>query len=172
MRHRLPIYAVLLIGLLVGYGVGSSVKPRKLPLASIGAIAEVTEATTGLPFLARVDTGAASTSIHCPPDAVHIEDASPEASENVGKTAVLTLTGSDGRQAQVTARIDGHVGVRTADHTENRYLVRMRFKASGVERDAQVTLNDRTAVRYKLLIGRDFLRDAFVVNVADDNDEP
>ncbi len=172
MRQRLLVYSALLIGVFLGFGIAESSRRGPDPLPSIGAVAVVTEATTGLTFLARVDTGADSTSIHCPPDAIQIEGGSAEESENVGKTAVLTLTGRDGRQAQVTAQIEGHVGVRTADHTENRYLVRLRLEAAGVERDAQVTLNDRSSMRFKLLLGRDFLRDAFVVNVAEDNDEP
>jgi hypothetical protein len=147
MRRRGLVYFALLSGVFLGYGIAEFGRPSSPPLASIGAAAIVTEATTGLSFLARVDTGADSTSIHCPPESIEIADASEEASENVGKTARLTLTGSDGRQAEVPARIEGYIGVRNADHLEDRYLVRLRLRASGVERDAQVTLNDRSSMR-------------------------
>src|SRR5262245_42525127 len=59
--------------------LASVAKPK---LHRIGATTTITEVSTGLPFPARVDTGAKSCSIHC--EKIEIENASAKPEENVG----------------------------------------------------------------------------------------
>ena len=49
----------------------------------IGPVTTITEVSTGLPFPARVDTGATTCSIHY--EAIEIEDAAENPEDNVGK---------------------------------------------------------------------------------------
>lgn len=140
--------------------------------ATVGATAEVLETSSGLGFLARVDTGAEYTSIDCQPSAVRFEDPEADLAERVGQSVQLDLTDDNGQTATVTSRIAGFSRVRTADSIEQRYQVDLRLRVHGVEREVVVTLNDRSSMRHKLLLGRNFLRDRFLVDVAIDNPQP
>lgn len=139
---------------------------------TVGATAEVLEASSGLQCLARVDTGAEYTSIDCPLSAVRFEDPAAEQEDRVGQTVQLDLTDDDGKTATINSRIAGFSRVRTADSTEQRYQISLRLRMQGVERSVVVTLNDRSSMRHKLLLGRNFLRDRFLVDVAIDNPQP
>ena len=170
MATRRHLLWALLVGLVAGVIVGYLAATPRLP--TLGATAPVTELTTGVSFLGRIDTGAEITSIHCPAEAIEIADAEEDPRDNVGKVATLRLVGPDGEVGTVTARIEGLLRVRNADHAEDRYQIRLRLGVAGVERETLVTLNDRSAMRLRALLGRDFLRGVFVVDVDRDNDEP
>ena len=161
---------MLVLGLVAGMVLSRSDRPERLP--TLGATALVTETQTGVRLTARVDTGAEVTSVHCPADAIAIADAAEDPRDNVGKQATLRLAGRGDQGGELTTRIEGLLRVRNADHAEDRYQVRLRLRVEGVERDALVTLNDRSAMRYPMLLGRDFLRGEFVVDVDSDNDQP
>ena len=169
----------MLVALLAGFGLGlvaswardrlSEHEPERIVL---GPVVEVTEATTGLRFRARVDSGAALSSIHCPASAITIEDAADDPADNVGKIARIELVGDDGSTGIVEARIQGYPGVRHPGLRENRYEIRLTIRVAGVQRETVVLLNDRSMMRYNFLIGRELLADGFVVDVNDNPDEP
>lgn len=130
----------------------------------IGAIAEVTEVSSGLTFEARVDTGAAVSSIHCVEMSIDDEVADPR--ENRGKAVRFLVDNGKGQQAWIDTKIVDYSKVKSVDATTNRYYVRLRLKYGGVEKLTLVTLKDRSRMDHKLLLGRDFLADDFVVDVS------
>ena len=136
----------------------------KVPARLIGATTTVTEVTSGLPFAARVDTGATSCSIHC--EAVEIKDADPDPKGNIGKRIRFLVRNKDGEKEWVESKIVDHVTVRSAAKKEERYKVRLKLRWEDVEKIVTVTLNDRQNMKYPLLLGRNFLRDDFLVNVS------
>jgi hypothetical protein len=139
------------------------------PVWRIGATTTVTEVTTGLPFSARVDTGATSCSIHC--EAIKIKDASAEPKENIGKPVQILIKKDDGEEHWVKTEIAQHVTVRTSAREDERYKVPLKLRWQDVEKNVLVTLNDRQQMKYPLLLGRNFLRGDFLVDVNLDGDE-
>jgi hypothetical protein len=132
----------------------------------IGATTVVTLVNTGLPLPARVDTGATSCSIHY--EALEIKDADPDPKVNIGKPVRFLIKHKDGEGEGewVETKIVDHVTVRTSEREDERYKVNLRLRWEDVEKKVQVTLNDRQSMKYPLLLGRNFLRDDFLVNVS------
>ena len=140
--------------------------------AILGETAVITEVSSGVEFTARVDTGAAVSSIHVEPEDVVIEDESPEPDENIAKRVLLKLENHEGEEAWVETRIEDYVEVRNAERSEHRYRVKLPLQCGDVQKFAVVNLNDRSRMTYRLLLGRDFLRDDFVVDVAHGGPQP
>lgn len=131
----------------------------------IGGTAVIKEVTTGVEFTARVDTGAAVSSIHVEPKDVVIVDESPQPTENIDKTVRLKIDNGEGEKAWIETQIEDYVEVRNAETAEHRYRVRLPLQCGDVLKFAVVNLNDRSNMTYKLLLGRDFLRNDFLVDV-------
>lgn len=123
----------------------------------------VTEGHSGIPFKARVDTGAHSCSIHC--EDVEIENPSDDPLENIGKPIRFLVKNKKGQSNWVKAEIADYVSVKTSERTAGRYKVRLTLHCQGIEKEVLVTLNNREHMRYSMLIGRNFLRKDFVVAV-------
>ncbi|MEO0531274.1 MAG: RimK/LysX family protein [Planctomycetota bacterium] len=136
------------------------------PAAVIGETAVITEVNSGVAFTARVDTGAATSSIHVEPDDVVIVDPAPKPVDNVTKPVRLRLDNGSGEKAWVETRIEDYVEVRSANGSEHRYQVSLPLQCGDVRKVATVNLKDRSDMTFRLLLGRDFLRDDFVVDVA------
>jgi hypothetical protein len=168
MRTTVLAAMLTLIGAASAVAEGSiEAKPTSARL--IGATTVVTEVSTGLPLPARVDTGATSCSIHC--ETLEIKDADPDPKGNIGKPARFLIRHKDGEGEWVEAKIVDYVTVRTSEREDERYKVNLRLRWEDVEKKVQVTLNDRQSMKYPLLLGRNFLRDDFLVNVSlDAND--
>lgn len=130
----------------------------------IGSTADVVELSTGLTFLGRTDTGAASCSIHA--EQIRVKDPEQSMLRNIGKEISFTLLGPDGKKHRVTSQIASLVRVKTSEKQERRYKVWLTLRHQGVERKVHVSLNDRSHMQYPLLIGRNFLTGKFVVDVA------
>jgi hypothetical protein len=133
----------------------------------IGATATITEATTGLPFSARIDTGAATCSIHT--IKWEIKDPAKKPRDNVGKPIRLLIKNDQGDEKWLDAVIAGRVRIRNSalddDDYHGRYKVKLPLEWNGFKKDVLVTINDRTAMEYPLLIGRNYLSGDFVVDV-------
>ncbi|QDT67696.1 hypothetical protein MalM25_05980 [Planctomycetes bacterium MalM25] len=132
----------------------------------IGPTAEVTEANSGVAFTARVDTGAAVTSIHCTPDDVVIQDPSEDPWGNVGKAIRLRIANRGGQSSWVETRLIDYVEVRSANGAEHRYRVRLPLRYGDVQKQTIVNLNDRSQMTFRMLLGRDFLEGDFLVDVS------
>jgi hypothetical protein len=144
---------------------------KKAVIRMIGATALVTEMSTGLPLPARVDTGATCCSIHC--EELEIKDAHPDPKVNIGKRVRFLIEPPEGKEKGewIEAKIVDRVRVRTSEREDERYKVHLKFKVEDVEKKVLVTLNDREKMKYPVLLGRNFLRDDFLVNVALDGDK-
>jgi hypothetical protein len=139
---------------------------KELVIRMIGATALVTEMSTGLPFPARVDTGATCCSIHC--EELEIKDADPDPKVNIGKRVRFLIEPREGKGKGewIEAKIMDHVKVRTSEREDERYKVQLKLKVDDVEKKVLVTLNDREKMKYPVLLGRNFLADDFLVNVS------
>ncbi len=156
------------IGSLSGLPTAVAEDPAQPTFHRIGPTATVVEVSTGLPFAARVDTGATSCSIHC--EQMEIDDASPDPRENVGKPIRFQVKNDDGRTEWIESRIASHVIVRTSERVDDRYKVPLELRWEDVEKKVLVTLNDRAGMNYPVLLGRNFLRGDFLVDVTLDGD--
>jgi hypothetical protein len=140
---------------------------------TIGATATVTEATSGLPFSARIDTGATTCSIHALK--WEIDNPGKRPALNVGKPIRVLIANEKGDEAWVDAVIAARVRVRSSvqdeDDYHGRYKVLLPLEYNGVKKEVLVTINDRTNMEYPLLVGRNFLRGDFVVDVDVDNQD-
>jgi hypothetical protein len=140
----------------------------------IGATATLTEVSSGLPFAARIDTGAASRSLHV--EKLEIEDEAKKPLHNIGKSVRFELKNDKGKTAWVEGKIAGVVRVRSSalkGEADRRYKVALTLKWGDFEKEVLVTLNDRTDMKFPLLVGRNYLHRDFLVDVDIDNlDEP
>ena len=80
----------------------------------IGATATITEAKSGLPFSARIDTGAATCSIHAMK--WEIKDPAKRAPDNVGKPIRVLIKNDKGDEEWVDTVIAGRVRIRNSAH--------------------------------------------------------
>ncbi|MGD9632676.1 MAG: RimK/LysX family protein [Pirellulales bacterium] len=129
----------------------------------IGPVTTITEVSSGLPFPARVDTGATTCSIHY--EEIEIENAAENPEDNVGKRVRVLIQNPDGNKQWVSTKIVEHCTVRTSTDDEQRYKVPLKLRWQDVEKKVLVTLKDREKMKYPLLLGRNFLRGDFVVDV-------
>lgn len=102
--------------------------------------------------------------MHC--DAFEIQQASNDPKENIGKPIRFRTKGVDGKTKWLRAKVADFVVVKTAEHDEERYTVRLRLRCEDVVKEVLVTLNNREKMTYPMLLGRNFLRDDFLVNVS------
>lgn len=136
------------------------------PPLVIGPTARVVETCSGLPLLARVDTGAAVTSLHCTEEDFVIDEASDDPFENRGKAVRLRVENNAGESEWIETEVLDYVEVRSANGAEHRYQVRLPLQCGSVQKETIVNLNDRSQMSFRLLLGRDFLAGNFVVDVA------
>ena len=144
---------------------GQTVSKRKKQI--IGATATLSEVSTGIPFSARVDTGAHSCSLHV--EKIEIKNESNKPLDNVGKSIRFLIKNEDGESDWIETIIAGVVRVRSSTlkdgEYDRRYKVRLTLQWGDFRKEVLVTLNDRTDMNYPLLIGRNFLRHDFLVDV-------
>ena len=130
-----------------------------LGLPVIGAVEWATVEPGDLRLQARIDTGAETTSIH----AENIELV-----ERDGKRYVrFELLDGEGGLLPMEARLRRRVLIKQHEgEPERRYVVRMWITLGEVRSRIDVNLSDREDFEYPLLIGRNFLVDAMVVDVS------
>jgi len=165
-RMRSTVFAWLVLSLVAGLAGGEGPAPHdEPPVRLIGATTVVTEVSTGLPFPARVDTGATSCSIHY--EALEIKNPHEDPRKNIGKPVrFLVKNKEDDKGEWVETKIVDHVKVRSSNRENERYKVQLKLRWEDVEKKVLVTLNDRQKMKYPMLLGRNFLRDDFLVNVS------
>lgn len=131
----------------------------------VGPVALVLEGESGLAFRARVDTGAQRCSLHVAE--WEIPDKAPTMAENVGKTIRFRLENRCGKSWWLERQIAEVALIRNAEREELRYMVPLKLYLRGVQREVLVSLNDRSEMRYAMLVGRNYLAGQFVVDVSD-----
>lgn len=130
----------------------------------IGPVAEVDAVGHDLDFIARVDTGATTCSLHV--EEWKIADESPKMADNVGKKIRFLLTNRDGDSEWVERKIVQLSIVKTSEREEARYKVPMDLACRSVKKRVLVSLNDRSHMKYAMLLGRNFLDSDFLVDVS------
>ena len=124
----------------------------------IGPTATVEIKEAGIKFKGRVDTGASTTSINA--TVLHVKD---------GKVK-YTITNKEWEIVTLTSNIEEVRTVRNAESSELRYYVYLTLVYKGSERKILVNLNDRTKSTYKILLGRNWLKGHYVVDVSLEGD--
>jgi len=169
-RAALQLATILVV---VFAGVGELMSANKSDSAAIGkkqiigATATVKEVGSGIAFPARIDTGAETCSLHV--EKVEIQDKTARRVRNVGKTVRFLLKDTEGKTKWAEAIIADAVRVKSSSlgsgEFDHRYKVWLTLEWKDVRKEVLVTLNDRTSMDYPLLVGRNFLRGDFLVDV-------
>ncbi len=136
----------------------------------LGPVATVVESESNMQFIARVDTGAKTCSLHT--SEKEIAGGSKFMEDNLGKTIRFRIENRRGESQWLERPIAEVREIRTSEGEETRYLVPMQFTCKGVEREVLVSLNDRSRMTYAMLLGRNFLAGEFVVDVTGADDTP
>ena len=124
----------------------------------IGQIENVRLVPPNVILKARIDTGAQTTSI----DARNITPF-----ERDGKQWVRFICVSGEKEHTLERKVIKIVQIkRHGKESQDRYVINMRIILGNVSQLIHVNLNDRAAYTYPVLIGRNFLRDYFIVDVA------
>ena len=129
----------------------------------LGEIETVTLDVVNKSFNARIDTGAATSSLN----AVDIEEF-----ERNGKNWVrFHLSDEQGAKDDtnwIEAPILRYVRIRqsTSEDTERRAVVELWVKLGAIHEKTQFTLADRSQMSHPILLGREFIRDIAVVDVS------
>jgi hypothetical protein len=166
---------ILAMGIAMVLGISASAKgsPTGKEKHVIGASAAVTEVSSGISFPARIDTGAETCSLHV--EKIEIQDKTSRRSNNIGKTIRILLKDKNGNPHWIESIVADAVRVRSSSlpsgEYDHRYKVRLTLSWKGVEKEVLVTLNNRTDMEYPLLVGRNFLRGDFLVDVSQNSDE-
>ncbi len=149
--------ACALIGAFAGY---NWVRAERL-----SAVEQVFIDEAALAFVARLDTGATVSSINARDIEVVGGSGTPQRSD-AGKRVRFTLENSVGENARVEATIDQVRGIATSDCRELRYHVYLTVVHDGEPYRILMNLNDRSRSKDKMLLGRNWLRHGFVVDVS------
>ncbi|MEZ9139297.1 MULTISPECIES: RimK/LysX family protein [unclassified Shewanella] len=120
----------------------------------------------GVVFEARMDTGAVNSSLHALD--INVEGGSAKKmKDNIGKNVSFTTFNEKGEQENITAEIVGVSTVSNSQGTETRYAVKLPITFGESTRKVKVNLKNRTTMDYKLLIGRNWLKSRYVVDVSE-----
>jgi len=123
---------------------------------TIGEVEEVVLMPWGVRLPARIDTGAATSSL----DARELN-----VKNNVAEFRLPKKYGS----LQLRLPVIEWQKIRSADFRERRPVVEITFCMGPKLIRTQVTLNNRATVSYPLIIGRNVLKDKFVVDCVRSN---
>lgn len=153
------LFIVPFIFLLMGQYAYSESSAKKV----IGETANILVNEADLYYLSRIDTGARITSIHALD--LQVENNSADKENNIGKDITFTTINQNNQKTKITTKIVDVAKVRNAQGVEYRYVVELVLTWQGIEKKGLVNLRDRSAMSYKLLIGRNWLSQDFVVDV-------
>jgi hypothetical protein len=145
------MFLLLLVILLLPAGEASAGEKM-----TIGEVEEVVLMPWGLRLPARIDTGAATSSL----------DARGLTVKN--NTAEFRLPKKYGN-LQLRLPVIEWQKIRSADFRERRPVVQITFCLGPKLIRTQVTLNDRSTASYPLIIGRNVLKNKFVVDCMHSN---
>ena len=157
------IFTLLTISLSWFFLQGCATSPQSSTKATVGATEIIHIVEADLDFITRIDTGARTTSVHALD--VKIENPAPMKEDNIGKKISLTLVNDKGEKKRLQTTIVDALQVRNAQGVEVRYMIPLTLRWNGVDKTINVNLRNRSAMTYKLLIGRDWLSKDFIVDV-------
>ena len=120
----------------------------------IGPIATVNIIEGRIKFTGRVDTGAKTTSINA---------------KNIKRKndyVQFTLVNKQGQEISMKAKIIDERNVFSAEKREKRYFIYLTLAYDGITKKTLVNLNDRSKSTYKILLGRNWLKGKYIVDVS------
>jgi hypothetical protein len=123
---------------------------------TIGDVEDVVLMPWGVRLPARIDTGAATSSL----DARDLK-----VKDGVAEFKLPKKYGN----LQLHLSVIGWRNIRSADFKERRPVVEISFCLGGKMLHTEVNLNNRSTVKYPLILGRNALRDHFVVDCGRSN---
>jgi len=118
---------------------------------SIGLVEDVILLPWGVKLPARIDTGAATSSLDARELMIH---------DNIAEFKLPKKYSG----AQLTLPVVGWKTIRSAESREKRPVVEMELCVGPKRLLIQVNLNDRSMVKYPLILGRNALKENFVVD--------
>ncbi|MGB5855750.1 MAG: ATP-dependent zinc protease [Oceanisphaera sp.] len=115
-------------------------------------------------FPARIDTGATTSSLSAQDITIFERDGKPWVSFNMAHEGV-------DEKLQVETRLVRYVRIRqaSADSVERRPVVELNMRLGRLSEKTEFTLTDRSQMTYSVLLGREFLKDIAVVDIARQN---
>lgn len=172
--HLKAVVGLLLLLAIVGLGGKFTSVPIESTLMAqseiessakrvLGPVVAVSEAETEMQFIARVDTGAKTCSLHAAEK--EVIDGSKYMEDNVGKTVRFRVENRQGETQWIERSIAEVRKIRTSEGEEMRYMVPMQLTVDGVQREVLTSLNDRSRMTYTMLLGRNLLAGHFIVDV-------
>ncbi len=112
----------------------------------------------------KMDTGAYTSSIHCH----NIREVKYKSGRSVLKFNLLDPSHPDYSNRLYTAKNYEITTVKSSTgHTEIRYVITTEIILFGISYDIELTLSDRSVMKYPILIGRKLLLNNFVVDVSE-----
>lgn len=152
MNRRASFPGILaLCALALGWG-GMELAQEKKQV--IGQTARVGIEEAALEFVARVDTGAASTSLHA--ESVRIENGIVD----------FIAVNQEGVRVPLRLPLAKTARVRNSGGTQERVYVEMTVQHEGRSKQVCVNLSNRSGLTYPLLLGRNWLEDEYLVDVS------
>ncbi len=135
----------------------SPIKKLETDKIIIGAVENVRIVPPNIVLKARIDTGAKTTSV----DARNITPFMHEGQQWVRFDCI-----SGTKAYTIKKRVVSTVQIKRHNKSpQTRFVVKMRITLGDVSRMIEVNLNNRDAYTYPVLIGRNFLRDTFIVDI-------
>lgn len=132
---------------------------------TVGATEVIFLEDANLSFKARVDTGAKTSSIHAERIEVDLS------SDPRGKSISFFVVTKEGESRKIESRVSSVVKVKTSEKSEYRYVVPLVMKWNNSKKTVLVTLNDRSSMQYRLLLGRNWLQGDYIVDVDINNED-
>ena len=160
---KLLLPAVVVFSML-GASITMAHSGGELQKSVVGQVETIKVHELDMDFKARIDTGAATTSIHAT-DIKVIGEESDSMRDNLGETVMFTSVNENGEKATYKGKIIKVSKIRNAQGVERRYAVKMDLGWNGEHKRVAVNLRDRSKLEYKLLIGRNWLSGDYLVDV-------
>ena len=157
-----PVFSLVLLAALIATSLPVQAESHK---QVVGATELIFIENANLNFKARVDTGAKTSSIHAEGIEVDLSG------DPRGKSISFYVVTKEGQSRKIQSRVNSVVKVRTSEQSEHRYVVPLVMKWKSSKKTVLVTLNDRSSMEYRLLLGRNWLRGDFVVDVDKNNED-
>ena len=124
---------------------------------TVGFIEEVIVVPGNISLAAKIDTGADNSSLHA--------TAIMRITRKGQKWVRFRVRDENGRRHIMERPLVRMTGIRQDDGPrDERPVVSLVICLGGVAKKAQVNLNDRSNYKYKMLVGRSFLQDSFLVD--------
>lgn len=125
----------------------------------IGRVEWIAFPSFKLNILSRIDTGAKTCSIHASNIKVF----------TIGEETFIEFETLDheGKTVRIKSRLVDQKKIRSSTgKLTKRYIIREKIQFKNIKKTVLINLNSRDEMRYNFLVGRNFLRGRFLVDVA------